>query len=100
MTIPLAHKIKNCYLQELIYYPEYMPKEGDLNQCCFPYCKQILQTEQLIDLLKGTGITPMTAAITIQTLLKKDKLAFKEAILATGLPGAEIFDKLNPIYFN
>jgi hypothetical protein len=74
-------EVKSFYTNELIYFPEFMPKPGDYNQVYFPYCKYTLDLDGLIAWLKSDEVTEEQLEWLEFTLFNKDKQAVYSQLL-------------------
>jgi hypothetical protein len=88
---PISHIVKNFYTTELIYFPEYMPKPGDLNQAYFPYAKHTLNFEGLAKFIEKLPESKKIAELVIDSLFKKDKDAFIAYLKQSDAPSAKQF---------
>ena len=61
------------YSSELIYYEQFMPKPGDINQVYFPYCKYTLDVDGFTDWLKQQQLTDELLAQVKNALFNKDQ---------------------------
>lgn len=67
------NKVHSFYSSELIYYTQFMPKPGDINQCYFPFCKYTLDKDGLLAWIATQEVTPEFISFLDNALFNKDK---------------------------
>jgi hypothetical protein len=78
----LCKEVLDYYSSELVYYKEYMPKPGDLNQVYYPYCKNTLDVPALLTWMLEQEDVNVTAQGVVNALYNKDKGTVVNALAA------------------